>query len=123
VADLQAQLTQASQNNQPVMLDFYADWCVECLIMERTLFADTQVKQQLAGTVTLQADVTANDATDRELMRFLGVIGPPTVLFFDRQGQERRDYRIVGALNLREFTAHLSAVLPSKENRGEDKDE
>ena len=110
VADLQRELDGASARNQPVMLDFYADWCVDCVIMAQTTFSDSRVVQALGAVLILQADVTANDAEDRELMRHLEVIGPPTLVFFGPDGRERRSERVVGLLQPEAFLNHLNRV-------------
>ena len=68
---------------RPVMLDFYADWCVSCKEMERFTFTDPAVQQKLAGALLLKADVTANNAQDRELLKRFHLFGPPGTIFFD----------------------------------------
>jgi thioredoxin:protein disulfide reductase len=113
VADLERALSQARQQDKPVMLDFYADWCVACLTMEQDVFGRTTVAEALAGFTLLQADVTANDAVDRELLKSLEVYGPPTILFFGRDGRERHLYRVVGEMNAAQFLAHLKKVSGS----------
>jgi thiol:disulfide interchange protein DsbD len=105
--DMQTAVANASRQGRPVMLDFYADWCVDCKKLERYTFSDAQVQATLENTLLLKADVTANDATDRELMHHFGIIGPPSILFFDPSGQERREFRLVGFLDAGEFGAHL----------------
>ncbi len=107
--DLTAAL--AASEAQPALLDFYADWCVYCKEMERTVFPEPEVEALMSRFTLLQADVTANDAQDRELLQTLGVIGPPTLLFFAPDGRERAEFRMVGELNAEEFAAHLQAVL------------
>jgi thioredoxin:protein disulfide reductase len=94
VDDLDRALDAARTAGKPVMLDFYADWCVSCKEMEYT-FTDPEVMEALAGYVLLQADVTANDAQDQALMQRFGIIGPPMSLFFF-EGAERRGLRLVG---------------------------
>ena len=108
VADLERELEAASAAGKPVMLDFYADWCVSCKEMERYTFPDPAVQRAMDRYVLLQADVTANDAEDKALMqeRF-GIPGPPAMLFFDQQGQEQRGWRLVGFVPAEEFAAHL----------------
>ncbi|MDV7396637.1 thioredoxin family protein, partial [Arthrospira platensis SPKY1] len=95
---------------QPVMLDFYADWCVTCKELERYTFADPAVRATLARIVTLKADVTAHDAADRELLKHFGVIGPPAILFFGPDGRERREYRVVGFMDAGRFDEHLRSL-------------
>jgi len=109
-AALAAAVQQASAAGQPVLLDFYADWCVECKRLERETFADPQVSQRLAGFTLLRADVTANDETDRALMASLSLFGPPAVLLYDAAGQERRDQRLIGFAGPAEFLARLAAL-------------
>jgi thiol:disulfide interchange protein DsbD len=111
VADLDRELAAASALGQPVMLDFYADWCVACKELERYTFSDPAVIAEMERFVLLQADVTDNDAEDQALMqgRF-GIPGPPAILFFDTQGQEQRGYRVVGFKPADEFAAHLRGI-------------
>ena len=110
LADLQTAVANASRQGRPVMLDFYADWCVDCRKLERYTFSDPQVQAALENTLLLKADVTANDPVDRELMRHFGIIGPPAILFFDPSGEERREYRLVGFLDAGEFRDHLGRM-------------
>ncbi len=110
-ADLDREIAAASAAGKPVMLDFYADWCVSCKEMERYTFPDPDVIAALDQFVVLQADVTANDAADKALMqeRF-GIPGPPAMLFFDESGEELRGYRLVGFVPADEFAAHLNEI-------------
>ena len=93
VAELDAALHTAGR---PVMLDFYADWCVSCKEMERFTFTDEQVQQKLAGALLLKADVTANNDDDRALLRRFRLFGPPGTIFFDAQGAELSAARLIG---------------------------
>lgn len=113
VADLDRELAQAQSSGRPVLLDFYADWCVSCKEMERYTFSDPTVIAEMNRFVLLQADVTANDAEDRALIqgRF-GLPGPPAILFFDRTGRELANYRLVGFKSAEPFAAHLRQVAP-----------
>lgn len=103
------QLNLALQQAQgkPVMLDLYADWCVACKEFEKYTFSDPAVQAQLADTVLLQADVTANNAEQAALLKHLQVLGLPTILFFDRAGQELPAARVTGFMNAEAFDAHL----------------
>ncbi|MBL8396820.1 MAG: protein-disulfide reductase DsbD [Candidatus Accumulibacter sp.] len=98
-------------SKQPVMLDFYADWCVTCKEMERFTFTDSRVRARLAGWTLLQADVTANSPDDQRLLRRFQLYGPPGIVFFDRQGKEIPGVRAVGFLSADDFLA-LLAHLP-----------
>jgi len=105
VADVDRAVREAG--GRTVMLDFYADWCVSCKELERETFSDRTVRTALADVVTLQADVTANDAADQALLRRFGVIGPPAILFFGLDGKERRERRVVGFMAADAFSAHV----------------
>lgn len=111
VDDLERELRLASANNQPVMLDFTADWCVSCKEMERNTFPNPAVQAALSGAVLLKADVTANNADDQALLRHFGIFGPPTIAFFDRSGQEIAGYRLVGFVAAAPFAEHARAAL------------
>ncbi|MDC9714887.1 MAG: protein-disulfide reductase DsbD [Gammaproteobacteria bacterium] len=108
-ADLDQILAQAQRNNQVVMLDFYADWCITCKELERFVFSDASVVSQMHNVIALQADVTANDATDKALMARFDIIGPPGILFF-KNGVEKRSQRIVGEINAQDFLKHLENI-------------
>jgi thiol:disulfide interchange protein DsbD len=103
VADLESAVAAARAAGQPVMLDFYADWCVSCREMEKYSFTDPAVKQTLSKAVLLQADVTANDADDAALLKRFGIFGPPTIAFYGRDGRERSQFRVVGFMKAAEF--------------------
>jgi len=107
VAELEQQLAAARATGRPVMLDFYADWCVSCKEMERYTFTDPGVQAEFARALLLQADVTANDDADQALLQHFGILGPPTIVFFGTDGRERSEYRIVGFKPAGEFRAHL----------------
>jgi len=112
--DLEAAVTLANQAGKPAMLDFYADWCVECVRMERNTFGEPEIQTLLGQIQPLQADVTDNDDTDQALMKKYGIIGPPAILFFDRQGKEMKGYRLVGYFEPDEFAEHLQSVLEAQ---------
>lgn len=107
VAELDAALAQAKAQGKPVMLDFYADWCAACLEMEHETFADPQVQARLKGAVLLQADVTVNTGDDRALLQRFKLFGPPGLIFFDAQGQERGAAQVVGFQKPQEFVRSL----------------
>ena len=111
VAELEQQLAAASAAGRPVMLDFYADWCVSCKEMERYTFTDPGVQAEFARALLLQADVTANDDADQALLKRFGILGPPTIVFFGADGRERSEYRIVGFKPADEFRAHLAGAF------------
>jgi thiol:disulfide interchange protein DsbD len=106
-ADLDRELAAAATAGQPVMLDFYADWCVSCKEMEHYTFTDPKVKNAVTSVLLLQADVTANDAADKALLQRFGIFGPPTIVFFDTDGTERTNYRVVGFMSAEKFANHV----------------
>jgi len=106
-ADLDAALARASAAGKSAMLDFYADWCVSCIEMEEYTFTDSGVQDALANTVLLQADVTANDEEDQELLKRFGIFGPPTIVFFGDDGLQRNGYEVVGYMKAKDFAQHV----------------
>jgi thioredoxin:protein disulfide reductase len=114
ISDLNLALVQAKQQHKPVLVDFYANWCLSCKEMERIVFTAPQVKSLMSHFILLRADVTANDDKDQALERQFHVIAPPTFLFFAPNGQELTDSRIVGQEESQTFASHLQGVLASK---------
>jgi thiol:disulfide interchange protein DsbD len=106
-ADLDREIATANAAGKTVLLDFYADWCVSCKEMEKYTFPQADVQEALRDTVKLQADVTANDEIDQALMQRFGILGPPSILFFGRDGIEKPDYRVVGFKPAEEFAPHI----------------
>ena len=107
---LRAALDNARANGRPAVVDFYADWCVECVEMEHGLFADPDVRDALSDVAALQVDVTDYDAADRALMRELDVFGPPTVLFYRPNGNEADDQRLIGKIGAAGFIARIQRL-------------
>jgi len=109
-----AELDQAiaASGGRPVMLDFYADWCVSCKEMEKFTFADPRVRAALGRMLVLQADVTANGEADKALLKRFGLFGPPGIVFFGAGGQELPQARVIGFQDAGRFLASLAAVGP-----------
>ena len=109
VADLERELRAAA--GRPVLVDFYADWCVTCRELEAFTFPDPEVRARMESFVLLRADVTANDAADRALLGHLGLFGPPAILLYAADGEELRGLRTVSYLPPQRFTALLDDAL------------
>ena len=106
-ADLDAAVAAAAGQDKSAMLDFYADWCVSCIEMEKYTFTESMVQDALSNTVLLQADVTANDDEDQALLQRFGVFGPPTIIFFGADGVQRHGYEVVGYMKAKDFAEHV----------------
>ena len=107
IAELESRIKQSA--GKFVMLDFYADWCVSCKEFERFTLGDPRVQQRLADVVLLKADVTANTPDDQQLLKKFGLFGPPGIIFYDPQGQEK--LKLVGELAPGPFLQRLEAIL------------
>ncbi len=110
IGGLEQALAKAKAAGQPVMLDFYADWCVSCIEMEHYTFSDKRVQQALANTLVLQTDVTKNDEQDKALLKHFNLFGPPAIIFYSAQGEELRNKRLVGFKPADEFLTHLNSL-------------
>ena len=111
VDKLEARLAEAKSGGKPVMLDFYADWCVSCKEMERFTFADPKVVARMKQMVLLQADVTANSDADKALLKRFALFGPPGIIFWNAGGKELADLRVVGFQNADTFLPTIERVL------------
>jgi thiol:disulfide interchange protein DsbD len=110
VAELEKKLAAPGK---PVLLDFYADWCVSCKEMESYTFSDERVKARFAGMLLLQVDVTANSAEHKALLKRFSLFGPPGIVFFDAQGREIPGLRVIGYQNAERFLKTLSVATGS----------
>ncbi|WP_197911801.1 protein-disulfide reductase DsbD [Kineobactrum salinum] len=113
VADLDRAIAEVGASGQWTLVEFYADWCVSCKVIEKEVFGDATVVSSLSDMQLLRADVTANDALDRELMRELSVVGPPTILIVGPDGQERRPQRTTGEVSAQKFLDRLARARES----------
>lgn len=113
VEDLDRELTAAG--GQPVLVDFYADWCVTCHELDAFTFSDSEVQARMRRFTLLRADVTANDGDDQELLSSLGLFGPPAILFYAVDGEELRAFRTVSYVPAERFAARLDEVLEFSE--------
>ena len=109
--DLEAELEQARAAGEPALLDLYADWCISCKVMERSVFPRPEVASRLTQFRLLRADVTQNSAEDKALMGAYGLFGPPSLVFFDEDGREMSEVRIQGEVGAATLATHLGAIL------------
>ncbi|MEH6627691.1 MAG: protein-disulfide reductase DsbD [Motiliproteus sp.] len=103
-------LEQSKKTQKPVMLDFYADWCVSCKELEFYTFADEAVQQQMDRFTLIKVDVTANDAQSKALYQRYKIVGPPALVFYDREGTQLTEKMLVGVPTPEEFVTHLKAI-------------
>ncbi len=106
VADLEKKLNE--NQGKPVMLDFYAEWCVACKELEQFTFSDAKIQQLLKNTLLLQADVTANSEEDKALLKRFGLYGPPAIIFFNREGKEISSLKTIGFQDAPRFSLTLA---------------
>jgi thiol:disulfide interchange protein DsbD len=111
VAQLERAVGEARAQGKGVLVDFSADWCTSCKEMERYTFTDPRVQAALGAALLLRADVTANNADDQALLKHFNIIGPPTIAFYDKDGEERAQYRVVGYMKAAAFAEHSRAAL------------
>ena len=110
VAELDARLAAAKAEGKPVMLDFYADWCVSCKEMERFTFSDPKVQARLKDAVLLKVDVTANTDADKALLKRFNLFGPPGLIFWNSAG-EQSGYKVIGFEKADKFLASIDSAL------------
>ena len=112
LTQLQNEVRSANRQGKTVMVDLYADWCIACKEFEKYTFIDAQVQQDLSNSVWLQIDMTDFDSTDNaELVQHYAILGLPSILFFDLQGNELTKQRTTGFMNAAEFSAHVQSIF------------
>ncbi len=109
-AVLQRELDAAKAQGQWVLLDYYADWCVSCKVMEKKVFGEAKVMQALSDVRLLRLDVTADNAASRDLLSRYKVPGPPTFIWIGADGEERRSQRITGEVDADTFLQRWSTT-------------
>ncbi|MBE7373755.1 protein-disulfide reductase DsbD [Pseudomonas lopnurensis] len=111
--ELDTQLAAARAAGQPLLLDWYADWCISCKVIEREVFANPQIAPRLADYRLIRFDITESNAAQRSLLDRYKLFGPPAVLFFDRAGNELMDVRVVGEIDAAGFAERLDRAAAS----------
>lgn len=119
LTDIDAQLQQAASFGQPVMLDLYADWCISCKVMERSVFPKPAVASLLGNFRLLRADVTRNSAEHKALMERYGLFGPPSMVFFAADGSPMPEVTVQGELDAGAMASHLGNVLSLSASRSD----
>lgn len=107
VNDLKQALAAAKREGKPVLLDFYADWCISCKKMDKTTFNAAEIGPLSQNVILLRADVTMNNAADKQLLKSLGVVAPPTIVFFDPNGKEIVTKRVIGEIGQKELMSRI----------------
>jgi len=110
ISELDQQLALAKETKRPVLLDFYADWCISCKEMELNTFSNPEVGKEMHNFVLLQADVTSNTPENKELLKRFGLFGPPAILFFNSEAGELKQNRIVGYMSPEPFAKVLTEI-------------
>ena len=108
--ELERILQKAKADNKPVMLDFYADWCISCKEMEAITFANSEVGKAMSRFVLIQVDVTINNQQSQALLKQFGLYGPPAILFFNGAGEEQKALRVVGFMAPGRFLERLQEL-------------
>jgi thiol:disulfide interchange protein DsbD len=107
-ADLDKAIDVGRRQGRGIMVDFSADWCTECRLMERNIFAKDVVRQQLRGMQLIRADLTHYDLSSKNLMQRFAVVGPPTVVFLNPDGSEIKEARVVGDVGIDGFLIKIA---------------
>ncbi len=109
--ELEQHLQQAKFKGKPVLLDFYADWCVVCNEMETYTFTDPSVQKALKQVTLLKADVTKNNDIDKALLKHFDLFGPPAILFFNMESVEIKSHRLIGFIEAEAFVEHITQAI------------
>ena len=109
--ELNQQITEAINSGQPVLVDFYADWCTSCVVMEKEVLADASVQSALEPFMLIRVDLSANNTEDQAILKKYNIVAPPTFLFFNVAGKEVNSRRIVGELDARSFLQRINVFM------------
>ncbi|MGY2340690.1 protein-disulfide reductase DsbD [Pseudomonas sp. SDO5532_S415] len=107
-ADLDRVLAQARSSGTPLLLDWYADWCISCKVIEHEVLNDATVVERLKGYRLIRFDITASNAEQRALLDRYKLFGPPALMFFGRDGAERADVRVIGEISAADFAERVA---------------
>lgn len=112
--ELEKKLAQAHKNGQPLVLDFYADWCTSCKGLEKKLLRDPKIQEALKSFSWIKIDISANQVEQQALLKAFEVLGPPSFLFFDKTGKEERTLRLVGSPSTQDFLTQIEKLKDKK---------
>ncbi|WP_223447729.1 protein-disulfide reductase DsbD [Pseudomonas sp. BF-R-19] len=107
-AELDRALADARSSGTPLLLDWYADWCISCKVIEREVLDDPVVIERLKGYRLIRFDITASNAEQRALLDRYQLFGPPALMFFGKDGVERADVRVIGEINAKDFAERVA---------------
>jgi thiol:disulfide interchange protein DsbD len=107
-ADLDRALADARSSGTPLLLDWYADWCISCKVIEHEVLDDPVVIERLKGYRLIRFDITASNAEQRALLDRYQLFGPPALMFFGKDGVERADVRVIGEINAKDFAERVA---------------
>lgn len=111
-AELDAALAEAKAAGKPLLLDWYADWCISCKVIEREVFGNAEVGSKLGDWSLIRFDITESNAAQRALLERYNLFGPPAIQLFAGNGQEMADLRVVGEIGASAFSARLDQAAP-----------
>jgi len=111
LAELNQQIRIAKQQEKPILVDFYADWCISCIVMENQVFPQPEIRSKLDNFHLVKADVTDNNDENQALLNQFGLFGPPSILLFDKKGNEHKGLRMVGEISKEGFERRLVQAL------------
>ncbi len=111
ISGLQLKIAEAKANNMPVLVDFYADWCTSCVLMDKEVFANNKVQKSIEPFMLVRVDLSQNTSDDQQLLQQYHVVAPPTVLFFNTAGKEVESRRIVGELSASDFLKRMDVFM------------
>jgi len=107
-AELDSALAKAKAAGQPLLLDWYADWCISCKVIEHEVLNNARVLDLLKGYRLVRFDITASNAEQRALLDQYKLFGPPALMFFGKNGAEKSDQRVIGEINAADFAERVA---------------
>jgi thiol:disulfide interchange protein DsbD len=107
-AELDRVLAEAKAAGTPLLLDWYADWCISCKVIEHEVLTNTNVVERLKGYRLIRFDITASNTEQRALLDRYKLFGPPALMFFGKDGGERADVRVIGEINAADFAERVA---------------